>query len=331
MRNLLSIFSFKNRNQFAAIGLFIAMVIVLETAFAFLPQNSLMTSFNVNRTLPNPAPDFQIMGDSVAQGGLIADQLQEYLPPGKTVYNYALGGTGPEFPYFILKRQIKAGSAPKNIIYGPSPHTFHSKRVALLVGAFCDWGESWDVVMSRKEPFEAVYGGVCKLSYTFRHREPIRELLKKPAPLFPKLVLREQNEMPSAGIAAERHYSEEDLHPMYKRGFKVLSFNRHYFEKFLDLAQQNGIQVYWVTMPVLPVVAESRKNVLFDAAYFAFLEEAQKRFGIKLLQKEFLVFEDQDFKDFTHLDIPAAERFTKIVGEKLSNLPPATVRNSAKR
>lgn len=331
MRNPLSIFSFKNRNQLAAIGLFIAMVALLETAFAFLPQNSLITSFSGNRVPPNPAPDYQIMGDSVAQGGLIAEQLQEYVPQGKTVYNHAVGGTGPEFPYFMLKRQIEAGRAPKNIIYAPSPHTFGTKRVALLVGAYCNWGESWEVLSSKEEPCETIYGMLCKMSYTLRHREQIGDIVKGNTSIFKKPAAQKTNEVAATEDIAKRHYSGEKLHAMYKKGFEVAPFNQYYYEKFMDLAQKNGIPVYWVTMPVLPVVAESRKNFAFDQKYFAFLDDAQKRFGVKVMQKEFLVFNDEDFKDYTHLDLPAAKRFTEIVGHKLSQVSEPVLGASARR
>ncbi|MFN7140808.1 MAG: hypothetical protein ACK4UN_15840, partial [Limisphaerales bacterium] len=184
MRNLLSIFSFRNRNPLTAIWLFLVLVVALETMFAFLPQNSLVKSFRVTKALPNPAPDIQIMGDSVARDGILADHLQEYLPPGTVVHNFSIAAAGPEFPYFILKRQLDAGLAPKTILYAPSPHTFRSKRVALLVGGFCDWSEVAEIATSLKEPFEVIYGVLCKLSYTLRHREQIGDIVKGNTPLF---------------------------------------------------------------------------------------------------------------------------------------------------
>src|SRR5687768_8531187 len=103
MRNRLSIFSFKNRDPLSAIVLFITCVVLVEAALSFLPQNSLIRSFRVSRIPEGAAPDIQIMGDSVARGGIMAEQLTSALSSDRIVYNYALAGTGPEFPYFILK------------------------------------------------------------------------------------------------------------------------------------------------------------------------------------------------------------------------------------
>ena len=102
MPNPSSIFSFKRSNPLAGFVLFVLLVLVIETVLAFMPQNSLITAIG---RIPTPAksPDFQIMGDSVAQGGIIASQLSDELG-GASVANLAVAATGPEFPYFLLKR-----------------------------------------------------------------------------------------------------------------------------------------------------------------------------------------------------------------------------------
>ncbi|MFN7141433.1 MAG: hypothetical protein ACK4UN_19060, partial [Limisphaerales bacterium] len=80
----------------------------------------------------------------------------------------------------------------------------------------------------------------------------------------------------------------------------------------------------------LSSVAESRKDFNFDQSYSEFLDEAQNRFGVKVLHREFLVYEDSVFKDYTHLDKYGAERFTQLVGEKLQTLSTGTVGDSAR-
>ncbi len=314
MPKLSSIFNFKNR-QIAAIWLFVLLVLIAETLASFLPQNKLVQSLQASKVLPE-APDIQIMGDSVARDGLVAARLQEFVP-GRSVNNFAIAGTGPELPYFILKRQIAAGKAPRAIIYAPSPHTFASKRVALLVGGFCDWDEVGEVASARKEPFEVLYGVLCKISYTLRHREQIADILKGNAPLFARTSTPKESKEDLATVAAKRKYPREKLHPMYRARFEVHRFNLHYYEKFLTLAQANKIPVYWVNMPILSAVGDSRKEVDFETHFAQFLEDTQKRFGVRVLQEEFLVYEDAVFRDYTHLDSVGAERFTQVIGEKL--------------
>jgi hypothetical protein len=117
-----------------------------------------------------------------------------------------------------------------------------------------------------------------------------------------------------------KHYTVADLHPMYKKRFEVQRFNRLFLEKFLLLAQEHHIPVYWVTMPVLPAVYESRRQFQFEQNYHAFLNDLQVRYDVRLLQTEFMVLGDENFRDSTHLNRAAAEHFTALLGRKLLEL-----------
>jgi hypothetical protein len=304
MRNLLFIFSFKNRNPLTAIFLFVIAVVILEIAFSFRPPNTLMQSLRTNRVATGSVPDWEIMGDSVAQGGIIATQLAGYLSDDQSVTNFAIASTGPEFPYFLLNRQIAAGKAPKKIIYAPSPHTFASKRIAILVGGFCNWREIFEIASSGVQPCEVVYGVLCKVSYTLRHREELKELFKT-------------KKAPATKLETPR-YPASRLKPMYKKPFTVEQFNGLFFLKFLTLAQEHNIPIYWVTMPVLPVVSESRKPFNFETDYYRFVDDLEKQFDVRDLQKKFILFGETDFIDYIHLNSVAAERFTEMLGAKLS-------------
>ena len=132
MRSPSSIFNFNRSNPLAGIILFALCVVVIEATLAWLPQNSLIRSFRANHLPPSP-PDWQIMGDSVAAGGIRSDLLSAKLAPKTNTFNMALSGSGPEFSYFILQREIAAGVAPKAIVYAPSPiHSPHN-------GSLCWW------------------------------------------------------------------------------------------------------------------------------------------------------------------------------------------------
>jgi len=318
MRNLLSIFNFRNRDPLAAIILFVGLVMALEAALSFLPQNSLIHSFRVSRVSPGPPADVQIMGDSVARDGIIAGHLAQALPPEKVVYNHSIAATGPEFPYFVLRRDIEAGKVPQTLIYAPSPHTFASLRIPLLIGAFCDWREILEIISTGKEPFELIYGVFCKFSYTLRHREQIGELLKgrKPGTEIPAGAVSKSELSPPPPTGTR--FPKDKVHPMYRQKFEVQDFNDVFFQKFLALARKHNIKVYWVTMPVLPVVHDSRQSFGFDAAYYEFLNELRQRHGVEILQGEFLLFEEKEFYDYTHLNKAGAERFTQMLGEKLA-------------
>jgi hypothetical protein len=311
-----SIFNFDRSNPLLAIAIFAFLVVVLEAEFSFLPDNQLLQQFHA-AGLPPRAPDWQIMGDSVARSGIVATQLSACLD-NKFVFNAAIPATGPDFPYFTLKRELDAGLAPKAIIYAPSPHTFASRRVALLVGGYCTWPEIGEVLETRHEVTETVYGILCKISHTLRNREKIGGRFKS-------TVADEMQEEygvsnPGTPLASPRHFTVAQILPALKKPFKVRNFNQVMLEKFLQLARDNHIPVYWVTMPVLPAVYEARKPYHFDEAFQAFLADLQKRYGIIVVQKEFVVLNDQDFHDSLHLNHPAAVNYTRYLGGKFAGL-----------
>jgi hypothetical protein len=319
MPNRSSIFNFDRRDPLLALVVFIAAVIVLETCFAFIPDNRLVRAFH-ERELPPVSPDWQVMGDSVAQGGIIEGELSACLRHS-FVHNAALAGTGPEFSYFILKRELAEGKAPRAILYAPSPHTFDTRRVALLVGGYARWGEIREVFQSRREVCEVIYGVLCKLSYTLRSREPLGRMLRgKHTPQENEVNLDAVTNQPGAADQPVQHFTVEGLRQRYKNPFKpftVLPFNSYFLEKFLELAAAHHIPVYWVTMPVNQAVLDGRKPFRFSEDYYAYLADLQSRHRLVLLQKTFPVFDDELFNDCIHLNGRGAKRFTHLLAQNL--------------
>ena len=103
-----------------------------------------------------------------------------------------------------------------------------------------------------------------------------------------------------------------------RQTFSVRKFNGLMLDKFLRLARDNHIPVYWVTLPVPPAVYQSREPYDFDEHYHAFLADVQNRYGVTVVQKDFIVYDNQSFRDSLHMNHPAAERFTQYLGGKLA-------------
>ncbi len=310
MPNLSSIFSFKRENPLAGLLLFAVLVVVIETTLALLPSHTLVTAIG-DIGLPKKSPDWQVMGDSVAQGGIVAPQLAAALGEGVEVHNLAIAATGPEFPYFLLKRELTAGVQPKAILYSPSPHTFGTRRIALLVGAYATWPEIAEIARAGIEPFEVLYGVGCKLSYSLRHREQLSELLKgRSAPEGIVAAVEKSGVSPNpAG-----RFPAKNLHPMFKKPFTQNAFNRFFFRKFLSEAGAHKIPVYWVSVPVLEVIRDARKPLHFEEDYQRFLAGVREEFGVRLLIPASIVMQPQEFKDYSHLNAHGAAAFTATVG-----------------
>lgn len=325
-----SIFNFKRQNPLAGLLFFALAVVLIESTLALLPQNSLITSFRA-QNLPTTAPDWQIMGDSVAAGGIKPELMAPHLAPQTNVVNLALSGSGPEFTYFILQREIAAGVAPKAILYAPSPHTFGSQRTALLVGAYATWSEVAEIAAARIEPFEALYGIVCRFSYSLRHREQLAEVLKGRRmpegiePAQPQTAKTENGSNPeTSNDSGEDRFPASRINQMYRKQFDTSEFNLFFARKFLALAQAKQIPVYWTTMPVLKVVQESRKPLNYEADYLAFVDGLQKQYHLNLVTNPVPVMAPRYFKDYLHLNEEGATQFTGLLGNEIKLRKPGS-------
>lgn len=311
MPNLSSIFSFKRENPLAGLMLFAALVLVIEAALALMPPKSLVTAIG-EIPLPRKSPDWQVMGDSVAQGGIVAPQLATEL--GASVTNLAVAATGPEFPYFLLKRELAAGVPPRAILYSPSPHTFGTRRIALLVGAYATWPEIAEIFGAGIEPFEVFYGVTCKLSYSLRHREQLAEVLK--GRRAPEAVVHASKKSADTASDADR-FPAKNLHPMFKKPFEVNAFNLHFFRKFLAEAAAQKIPVSWVSVPMMEVIRAARKPLHFEEDYQQFLREVRDEFSVRLLMPESVIMGPREYKDYAHLNAEGAATFTTTVSRAL--------------
>lgn len=311
-----------------SITLTIVIVAVIELGLAFVPENVMIRTMRWMRArlLREPAPAVQIHGDSVAQGALLATEIEKALPPGMQVLNASLQGSGPEFTYFLLKRQIAAGHVPGAIVIAHSPHTFVTERTGVLVGAFLDWDEIPEAFQHGRHFFDALYGVLCKLSFTLRHRDELGDLAKGRRqslaswndPLPTEAWVRKVGAEAEAKWEREGKSPPGDLHPVYLKRFEVDPGVHALLGRTLALARSKGVRVYWVTLPEHERVAAARESIGFAPAYYAFVDSLATRGEITVLQREFEVLPASEFGDYTHLRLRAALRLSREVGEKLA-------------
>jgi len=304
-----------------------AIVVALELVLAFVPENVMIRTMRWMRARLDReiAADVQLHGDSVAQGALLASEIEMSLPAGKRVINAALQGSGPEFTYFLLRRQIENGQVPGAIVLAHSPHTFVTERTGVLVGAFLGWSEIPEVFAHGRHFFDALYGVLCKLSFTLRHRDELSDLAKGRRaavaswndPLPTEAWVRQVGEEAEAKWEREGKRPPGELHPVYLRRFEVDPGVHALLGRLLALAKARDVRVYWLTLPEHEAVAAARDTLGFAPAYYAFVDSLAARGEITLLQREFEVLPATEFGDYTHLRLRAALRLSREVGEKL--------------
>lgn len=310
----------------------IVLVVVFEGALALFPENVMIRTMRWVRGLlaREPAAAVQIHGDSVAQGALLATEIQKSLPPGTRVFNASLQGAGPEFTYFLFKRQVESGRVPGAIVIAHSPHTFVTHRMGALVGAFLGWSEIPEAFLHGRHFFDTLYGVLCKLSFTLRHREELGDLAKGRRqgiaswndPLPTEAWVRGAGERAEAKWGREGKGPAGVLHPVYLKRFEVDPGEHALLARTLALAKAKNVRVYWVTLPEHEAVAAARDTLGFAAAYYAFVDSIAARGEMMVLNREFEVLPASEFGDYTHLRLRAALKLSREVGEKLAREVP---------
>ena len=312
-----------------AVWLTLTCVLVVELALTFVPENVMIRTMRQVRALlaSTPAPAIQIHGDSVAQGALLASEIETELPAGVHVTNASLQGSGPEFTYFLYKHQIESGHVPGAIVIAHSPHTFTTERMGELVGAFLGWRDVPEALFQGHHFFDALYGVLCKLSFTLRHRGEIATMIKEHRveggeqwndPIPTEAWVRK------AGADAEAKWAHQakaplgPLHPVYLRPFVLDPAEREFLARTLALAREHHVHVYWLTLPEHVAVAAARESLGFAPAYAAFVDSLAARGEVSVLRRDFEVLPADAFSDYTHLRLPAALALSREVGREIA-------------
>ena len=310
-----------------SVKLTIAILVAIELVLAFVPENTMLRTMHWMRALlaKRPAADVQIQGDSVAQGALLAGEIEKQLPPGTTVWNASIQGSGPEFTYFLLKKQIAQGHVPKAIVIAHSPHTLVTERTAILVGGFLGWTEIPEAMVESHHFFDALQGVLSKLSFTLRHREEIADWVKgrRPPEAWDAPIPTEKWVLDS-GAKSEEKWAHEGkgplgpIHPVYLQPFVVDKGEHEFLALTFALAKAHGVRVYWLTLPEHEAVAAARAPYHFARDYYTFEDSLAARGDVTLLKRDFEVLPASDFSDYTHLRLPAALRLSREVGKDLA-------------
>jgi hypothetical protein len=316
----LSISSFKKYPPACAIVIFILAYIVLEIVCnIFLPTSNLEIQFSDlrERVVTYPAPNIQIMGDSVAAGGILASLFKD---DNLSIRNDAVAGGGPAFSYLLLKSEIKAGKIPKTIIVAHSPHTFSGIRTPVLLGRFAHWSELPGLLMEDDiQLSDFMYALLTRFSYILSYRTQIKNLLRGNSAFFVNTESKDPSEQERLNeynnAVIKGTYSPKPLNqgiwPMYKEQFIVSPLNDEYFSALLDLANQYNIEVFWVTMPVTERVYDAREKIGFNTKFYQYINTYIHTKKLKSIQERFLVYDDVLFDDLSHLNTAGAVLFTK--------------------
>ncbi|MFN8254277.1 MAG: hypothetical protein U0W24_01225 [Bacteroidales bacterium] len=275
----------------------------------------------LNGKIKIPEHKILFFGDSRLETNVDVKQI----PGGWT---YATGGSSPVEMYFALKRHLKLYPKPDTLIISFSPRTF--------VQAYSFWGYA-----VRNDFFS--YKDIKEISIENNHCKS--DTVIGNFPLFKFLLYKfkyigyyqsdlNYNHVFLAGKknrkAIENFQAEKGawIYPGLKDGCSELNFETSlndfqpsclltaYFEKILQLCQQQGIPVLFLAMPVNE---SSFKNLnpKFLNDYKSFIKKTGERYPMFFISDEFFSFPDELFGDESHLNQRGKEIYTKYLLNKI--------------
>lgn len=305
----------RRRWAFSCFRATLACMVVLEAAFAIILPEGLQTrmAHEVARAgTAVPAADLAIMGDSVAAIAIDQEILAAALGDGHpSVGNYSIAGSSPLYTHTLLHRLLAAGRRPGAIIYAPHPAMLGTPMVDRYYGRFATTREMADVFGGLVRLPDALLGIASRLSYTLRYREEIRAFLLDGDPGFFRTLYAPTKPwrppvkggllppLPPEPVAAPEF--ARHIGPALARPIAIDPTVDKALGRFLALAREEGIPVYWWLLPTceslatLPGRAEGVRRL---ESYLADLERAGL---IVRLNTRLEVWPDRYFSDPWHL------------------------------
>ena len=277
-------------------------------------------------------------GDSLVKHGILPEVLEARL--GVPAYNLALPASTAPAQYYLLRRALRAGAAPRAIVvdYMPGLLTgtppFGLPYWAALLGA----ADLADLALTWRRAEFAAEAAVRLLLPSFQSRWAIRDAVasalrgQTPRNIENNLMLRRnwrlhrgaqftQDNPGWDGIPTE---AEHERHLSTR--FWCHPVNKLYIHKFLDLAESRGIRVYWVLPPVTPEIQRRRVASGADEKYSAFAREVIARHpGVVVLDARPSGYDHTRFVDSLHLTGKGALALSADVAEAIASDRPKWV------
>jgi Protein of unknown function (DUF1574) len=272
--------------------------------------------------------DFLFFGDSLVKFGLMPSVIQQRT--GKTAYNFALHTGQASSSYFMLRRTLRAGARPSAVVLDLTPHMLKpSPRVNKYLWAeLVTTEECLDLSRAMHDADFFARTMLQKVFPSFKERLEIRANLSAALqgwstsrrfeiPSFRRNWRLNDGAQLMGGIGPLRfdaegwarfHYPGWDAHPI----------NVEYLERFLALAAERGIPVYWLLPPIHPDVQTWTDASGFDLDYSNFVRATQARFpGTIVVDFRHSGFTADLFIDGAHVNRHGASRLSAALAEIL--------------
>jgi hypothetical protein len=282
---------------------------------------------------PEARAEVLSFGDSLIKLGILPRILEARL--GRTAYNLSVLGGQPPTSYLLLRRVLEGGHRPQALIVNFSP---------LLLGmdprANLAW---WAPLLHARDRLELAWRArdpallaslILQGSFpSLAHREAIREAVglssvaasggdecTEPDEL--RALLRNWQINRGAQVAPRSFVPVQGAlpRPYDGPGWRWQPHPAHAFlvERFLGLAQERGIPVYWVLTPADAVWLDRNERVGTVGAYRRYVQRQVARYpGLTVLDGQRAEWDRAWFRDPIHLNRDGAIRLSLAVADAI--------------
>ncbi len=261
-------------------------------------------------------------GDSLVKLGVAPKVLEA--KAGLKGYNLAIPGSPAPSSYILFRRAIEAGARPEAVVVDYMPCLMDT--------------DPWPSVTTW--PFVATYADCLEMAWQARDPDLFATLALRKA--FPSVGCRESLR-PSIQLALKGVGDLNRLGVMValrswdaNRGLAIDSYrfnpnidikvaakplfsdvrcsplNRHYIDKFMRLAADHGVRVFWVLPPYMPLLQAHVESNGYDAKHEALVRSMMARYpGLTVVDGRHSNYSPGVFIDTHHLAFSGAHNYSE--------------------
>lgn len=272
-------------------------------------------------------------GDSLVKLGVLPRVLEHGL--GRSVYNLAAPGGQAPSSYYLLSRALASRTnAPKAIIvdFHPNLLAVAPRSSGPLWPELMDLRECLDLSINARDPRLLLETTLACLFPTIKNRVEVRAatlaaLEGKPRPESAETAAHLRNWRVNLGAQVTPRASkiddpDESTGHEQMAGWKPHRANTAFLRRFLDLAADRQIKVFWLLPPTSPAWQGRRDQLNLTAQYTRFARQLQDKYpNLIIIDGHRAGYERSVFRDATHLDRKGALMLSlalvEVVGDHL--------------
>lgn len=320
----------------------LGLIVLLEAMLARMPgrpddRSRLASSWRTAMRCasgPEACSSILTFGDSLIKLGILPRVLEARL--GRSAYNLAVLGGQPPTSYLLLRRVLESGHRPGALIVDFSPLLLGMDPRANLEwwAPLVVWRDRFDIAWRARDP-ALLASLVIQGSLPSRsHRDGFRQALglslaasgvdegTEPEEL--RALLRNWRCNRGAQVAPRSFVPIQGSLPQPFRGpdwtWQPHPAHAYHVERFLDLAEERRIPVYWVLTPAESVWLDRNERVGTIGAYRRYVWGLLARYpGLTVLDGQREAWDRAWFRDPIHLNRDGAIRLSLAVADAISH------------